>query len=215
VKAAPPAAAAKAPVAAAATPAYASHSDALRELAGLWGKPLAAGDPCEAALKLNLRCYQGKGGLYELRLLDRPAILTLHDGQQVGYAVLTALDDNSATLRVNGKMHTLGVAALAARFDGEYTTFWTAPRGYRDQVTVGVTGPDVDWIAARLAQLNGVTAPKSDQPLDARSRKLLREFQAKQNLKADGVTGPRTWMRLSQLSGVAEPRLLAAKGQGK
>jgi general secretion pathway protein A len=215
VKAAPPAAAVKALVAPAATPAYASHGDALRELAGLWGKSLAAGDPCEAALKLNLRCYQGKGGLYELRLLDRPAILTLHDGQQVGYAVLTALDDNTATLRVNGKPHTLGVAALAARFDGEYTTFWTAPRGYRDQVTVGVTGPDVDWIAARLARLNGVAAPKADQPLDDRSRKLLRQFQAKQNLKADGVTGPRTWMRLSQLSGVAEPRLLAAKGQEK
>ena len=45
--------------------------------------------------------------------------------------------------------------------------------------------------------------------------KLLREFQAKQNLKADGVAGPRTYMRLSQLGGVDEPRLLAAKGQGK
>ncbi|MES2756856.1 MAG: AAA family ATPase [Pseudomonadota bacterium] len=199
----------------AATPAYASTSDALRELAGLWGKPLPAGEPCEAALKLNLRCHQGKGGLYELRQLDRPAILTLHDGRQVGYAVLAALDDNSATLRVNGKPHTLGVAALAARFDGEYTTFWTAPRGFREQVAVGAAGEDVDWIAARLAQLNGMAAPAPGQPLDARSRKQLRDFQARQNLKADGVTGPRTWMRLSQLGGVAEPRLLAAKGQGK
>ena len=199
----------------AATPAYASTNDALRELAGLWGKPLPAGEPCEAALKLNLRCYQGKGGLYELRLLDRPAILTLHDGQQVGYAVLTALDDNAATLRMNGKRHTLGVAALSARFDGEYTTFWTAPRGFREQVAAGAAGPDVDWIAARLAQMNSSAAPTPDQPLDARSRKLLREFQSRQNLKADGVTGPRTWMRLSQLSGVAEPRLLPAKGQEK
>jgi general secretion pathway protein A len=46
-------------------------------------------------------------------------------------------------------------------------------------------------------------------------QRLLREFQARQNLKADGVTGPRTYMRLSQLGGVAEPRLLATKGQGK
>jgi general secretion pathway protein A len=197
------------------TPAYASSSDALRELAGLWGKPLPAGEPCQAALKLNLRCYQGKGSLYELRLLDRPAILTLHDGRQVGYAVLTALDDNTATLRVNGKRHTLGVAALAARFDGEFTTFWTAPRGFRDQVALGLSGPDVDWIGTRLAQLNGIAAPQADQPLDARMRKLLLEFQTAQHLKADGVTGPRTWMRLSQLSGVAEPRLLTANGQGK
>ncbi len=204
-----------APVAPAATPAYASAADALRELAGLWGEKLAPGDPCQAALKLNLRCYQGRGGLYELRLLDRPAILTLHDGQQIGYAVLTALDDNTATLRVDGKTQTLGVAAIAARFDGEYTTLWTAPRGFREQVAAGENGPDVDWVAARLAQLNGVAAPALDQPLDHKMQKLLREFQAKQNLKADGVTGPRTYMRLSQLGGVTEPRLLAAKGQGK
>ena len=199
----------------AATPAYASADDALRELARLWGEPLPAGEPCEAALKLNLHCHQGKGGLYELRLLDRPAILTLHDGQQVAYAVLTGLDDTTATVRVNGKPQALSVAAIAARFDGAYTTLWSAPRGFRDQVAAGEQGPDVDWIAARLAQLNGIEAPALNQPLDRRMQKLLREFQAGQNLKADGVAGPRTYMRLSQLGGVSEPRLLAAKGQGK
>ena len=192
----------------AAMPAYASIDDALRELAGLWGDPLPAGEPCQAALQLNLHCHKGKGGLYEVRLLDRPAILTLHDGQEVAYAVLTKLDDNQATLRVNGKSQTLGVAALAARFDGEYTTLWSAPRGFRDQVAADEVGPDVDWIAARLAQINNVAAPALNQPLDARMRKLLREFQKQQNLKADGVTGPRTYMRLNQLGGVDEPRLL-------
>jgi general secretion pathway protein A len=46
-------------------------------------------------------------------------------------------------------------------------------------------------------------------------QKVRPEFQAKQTLKADRVTGPRPYMRLSQLGGVDEPRLLAAKGQGK
>jgi hypothetical protein len=32
---------------------------------------------------------------------------------------------------------------------------------------------------------------------------LLREFQKQQNLKADGVAGLRTYMRLNQLGGVA------------
>jgi general secretion pathway protein A len=210
-----PAPAVKAPATPVATPAYASTADALRELAGLWGQKLGPGEPCQAALKLNLHCHVGKGGLYELRLLDRPAILTLHDGPQVGYAVLTGLDDTTATLRADGKTQKLGVAAIAARFDGEFTTFWTAPRGFRDQVTAEDQGPDVDWIAERLAQLNGIAAPALNQPLDRKMQKLLREFQAKQNLKADGVTGPRTYMRLSQLGGVDEPRLLATKGQGK
>jgi general secretion pathway protein A len=203
------------PATPAATPVYASAADALRELAQLWDAKLAPGEPCQAALKLNLRCYQGRGGLYELRLLDRPAILTLHDGPNVAYAVLAGLDDTTARLRVNGKSETLNVAALAARFDGEYTTFWTAPRGFREQVASGEKGPDVDWVATRLAQINGVEPPSLDRPLDGKMQRLLREFQSGQNLKADGVTGPRTYMRLSQLGGVNEPRLLATKGQGK
>jgi general secretion pathway protein A len=196
------------------TSGYASEAAALRELASLWGQALAAGAPCEAAPRLNLRCHQGRGGLYELRQLDRPAIVTLYDGQQRGYAVLTALDENTVTLSANGKRETVAVAALAKRFGGEFTTLWHMPRGFREHVAAGDAGPDVDWIAASLAQLNREAAPASGQPLDRRTEELLRAFQSKHNLKADGVAGPRTYMRLNQLSGVAEPRLLAA-GTGK
>jgi general secretion pathway protein A len=74
---------------------------------------------------------------------------------------------------------------------------------------------DVDWIAGRLAQLNKRDAPHLGQPLDDATRRLLRGFQTNQNLKADGVAGPRTYMRLNQLGGVDEPRLLVATGTGK
>ncbi|WP_426196125.1 AAA family ATPase [Massilia sp. DWR3-1-1] len=201
--------------AAVATPAYGSIDDALPELAALWGAKLGAGTPCQAALKVNLHCHQGKGGLYELRLLDRPAILTLHEGAQVGYVVLVKLTDSTATLRMNGVTQQLSVASVAARFDGQYTTVWSAPRGFRDQVTLDDTGADVDWIAARLAEVNGTPAPALGIAFDRRARTQLRQFQSEQNLKADGVAGPRTYMRLNQLAGVAEPRLLAAKPQGR
>jgi len=56
----------------------------------------------------------------------------------------------------------------------------------------------------------GGDAPPADRPLDGPAARQLRAFQAAQNLKADGVAGPRTYMRLSQMSGVDEPRLLAA-----
>jgi general secretion pathway protein A len=189
--------------------AHASQDAALRELAALWGQPLPAGEPCQAATKLDLRCHQGRGGLYELRLLDRPAIVTLHDGGKTGYAVLTRMDDTSATLSVNGKRQTVNLAALAPLFDGEFTTFWKVPRGFRDQLALGDKGPDVDWIAEHLANMNNATVPPADQPFGKHMQELLRDFQSKQNLKADGVAGPRTWMRLNQMSGVEEPRLLS------
>jgi general secretion pathway protein A len=195
--------------------AQAREADALRELALQWGQGLAPGEPCQAALKANLRCYQGKGGVYELRLLDRPAVVALHDGARQGYAVLTAIDERSVTLAANGKRQVLDLAEFVQRFDGAFTTFWKVPRGFRDQVVAGDHGADVDWIAGQLARLNRSAAPRVDQPLDARTREWLRVFQQQQNLKADGVAGPRTYMRLNQLSGVDEPRLLAAAGTGK
>ncbi|MGJ7917715.1 AAA family ATPase [Massilia sp. LXY-6] len=193
----------------------ATQTEALRELGTLWGQQLPTEQPCQGAPKLNLRCYQGRGGLYELRLLDRPAIVALHDGQKLGYAVLTAMDENSATLSVNGQRQKVSLAALATRFDGEYTTLWKVPRAFREEVHPGDTGADVDWIAGRLAQLNKLEAPPAERPLDEPTRRLLRAFQSGQNLKADGVAGPRTYMRLNQLSGVDEPHLLAANGTGK
>jgi general secretion pathway protein A len=220
-----PSARPKAPAAAEALPAaaqapakpllLATQTEALRELGTLWGQQLPTDTPCQGAPKLNLRCYQGRGGLYELRLLDRPAIVALHDGQKLGYAVLSSMDADSATLSVNGQRQKVSLGALATRFDGEYTTLWKVPRAFRDEVHPGDSGPDVDWIAARLAELNQLTAPPTEQPLDEPTRRLLRAFQSKQNLKADGVAGPRTYMRLNQLSGVDEPRLLASSGTGK
>jgi general secretion pathway protein A len=213
-------AAAPAPLVRVATPApapagHAREADALRALAALWGQQLAAGEPCQAALKANLRCYQGKGGLYELRLLDRPAVVALHDGPRLAWAVLGSIGERSVTLVAGGQRQVVDLADFVARFDGAFTTLWKVPRGFRDQVAAGDHGADVDWIAERLAQLNKVQPPAVDQPLGKRTQEMLREFQVRQNLKADGVAGPRTYMRLNQLSGVEEPRLLALNRTGK
>jgi len=197
-----------------------SENDALRALAALWGPSFAGiggASPkatCEAAQRANLRCHQGRGGLYELRLLDRPAVVTLHDGPRTGYAVLVGMDGSSVLLAVDGRRERVAIPAFVARFGGEFTTFWRMPGAFRDVVGQGDRGPDVDWIAQRLAGLNKAGAPALDQPLDARTKEWLRAFQAAQDLKADGVAGPRTYMRLNQLSGVVEPRLLAANGTG-
>ncbi len=213
--AAPQAAAASAPPVAlpgGVIAASASSAPLLRELAALWGVTLPDGEPCQAAAKQSLRCLQTKGGLAELRQLDRPVMLTLHDDPAVpAYVLLTALDGNNATLSIGGKRQSISVDALAARFDGEFTTLWRAPRSWRDEVGSGDHGPDVDWLAKRLSQLYGLKKPAENQPLDEGLQRRLKEFQAAQHLKADGVAGPKTFIRLNQLGGAQEPRLLAGK----
>jgi general secretion pathway protein A len=180
----------------------------LRQLAALWGQTLPSGEPCQVALKLNLRCLQTRGGVDELRQLDRPAVLTLRaDPSTPRYVLLTALDAGGATVVFGGQSRHLSLSALADRYDGSYVTFWRAPRSWRDEVADGDHGPDVDWLARHLAQLYGLKKPAENQPLDAALMRRLREFQSAQRLKADGVAGPKTFIRLHQLAGVVEPRL--------
>ncbi|PHV07556.1 peptidoglycan-binding protein [Janthinobacterium sp. BJB412] len=197
---------------AAATLGAAADSEAvMRQLAALWGLTLPDGEPCQLAAKMSLRCLQGKATLAELRRLDRPALLVLDDNPAAPrYALLIGLGDKTATLSVAGRQQNIPLAALEQRYAGEYATFWRAPRGWREQVGGGDHGADVDWLARRLAQLYGLKKPLEGQPLDAALQLRLREFQQAQQLKADGVAGPKTFIRLNQLGGVAEPRLLVS-----
>jgi general secretion pathway protein A len=211
-----PAAPSTAPVVPVAPAVAATSEIALRQLAALWGQTVPEGEFCPAAAKLNLRCLHAKGGLEDLRRLDRPAVLKLNDDPIAPrFALLTAMDGQRATLSIGGKSEQVDLDTLANRFDGSFITLWRTPRGWRDEVSAGDHGPDVDWLAKRLAALRGLKKPQDDQPLDGATQQLLREFQVSQNLKADGVAGPKTFIRLSQLAGISEPRLQAQSVAGK
>src|SRR5450830_767888 len=206
--------AASAALAAASTSAPASMPDrnaVLRQLAALWGEQLPAGDACQAGARAGLRCLHSRGGIAELRVLDTPAMLALRDGEgREQLALLTRLQGETATLMLDGKQQSLPLAQLAQRSDGSFTTFWRAPRGWRDEVPPGARGADVDWLAQRLAQQRGLPAPAANLPLDAEMQGQLRAFQQSQNLRADGLAGPKTYIRLRQLGDNAEPRLSSA-----
>lgn len=201
-------------VAAASTSAPASVPDrnaVLRQLAALWGEQLPAGDACQAGARAGLRCLHSRGGIAELRVLDTPAMLALRDGEgREQLALLTRLQGETATLMLDGKQQSLPLAQLAQRSDGSFTTFWRAPRSWRDEVPLGARGADVDWLAQRLAQQRSLPAPAANLPLDAEMQGQLRAFQQSQNLRADGLAGPKTYIRLRQLGDNAEPRLSSA-----
>lgn len=190
------------------------------ELARLWGERLDAGEPCEAALARGLHCYQGSGGLSELRQLDRPALIQLKgDDNTLHPALLLSLNKAGARLHDGDREYSVSLIALGRHVSKDFFTFWRAPANHRATLLGGEQGPDVDWVAGQLARLNGTKAG-TGQSFDAELIAQLREFQRAQGLHPDGIAGPRTFMHLNVSAGIAEPRLsndmaFAAAAQGK
>lgn len=184
------------------------EKEAWRELAQAWKLDVPAGDPCVALAREQVQCFSRNLGLAMIRQLGRPGIVTL-DAQtgQPSYAILSALTDQTATLRAAGTEQTVTLAALAERWQGDFATLWRAPAGYRDNPQDGQGGPGVDWVAARLASAKGAPAPTGEAKVDARLRAELRAFQLAQGLPVDGRLGPLTYMQLNRATGVEEPRL--------
>ena len=203
--------------AAPATPQGTDSAATLRRLAALWGVSAGPGDVCAEVPRHNLRCLATRGTLDDLRLLDRPAMVTLNDDPATPtHALLVALGEQGGTLEIGGRRQAVTRAALENRYGGTFTTLWRAPPGWRAQLAAGDRGPEVDWLARRLAQWAGAARPPDNAALDGETLDRLRQFQAAQQLKADGVAGPKTFIRLSLLGGAGlperEPRLVPAAG---
>lgn len=190
-----------------------NEDEAVRQLAKSWGVPPPdkdGGDPCDVLKKNGLFCYRSSG-LGELRQLDRPAILKLHDyTNRTYYALLTGLADSSATLQVGAATQKVSLVILTRWFRGEFSLLWRAPHGFSGPVRLDDSGPQVEWIANQLAKIYGAKQQVHNQVFDQKMQKQIREFQAAQGLFVDGIAGPVTLMQLNRVAGLKEPHLNTA-----
>jgi general secretion pathway protein A len=190
-------------------PAVASDaSRAYRELAKQWGQTVTDGDACQLLQQAALRCYVSNKGFAEIRQLDRPVLLNLHDtSRQPAYALLTSLSDTQANLTMDGKRYVVSLLALSQHFQGDFVTLWKVPEDFRERVRHGDQGKDIDWLATQLAKLNDKQAPAANAPFEQELERQVKEFQSAQGLQADGLVGPKTLMQLNRAIGSNEPRL--------
>jgi len=183
---------------------------AWRQLAPAWQLPAGA-DPCPAPAASPVQCYRGANlSLPLIRQLGRPGILTLQLGNEPPvHAVLTGLNDGTATLQVEGRPLKVPLLSLGTVWRGDFATFWRPPPGYGGELTERSAGPAVDWLALRLSKIDGAPLPPaSGATFDPALRARLQAFQRAHGLRADGRAGPLTLMQLSHATGGDEPRLV-------
>ena len=184
------------------------------ELMRLWAVRAVEADVtalrrCPPVLAPGLFC-QTDLGLDALVAAGRPALVFLDaapltDGARTrpapsgagAWAVLLGADARRARLWLADVVVDVERVDLVRHFRGRSVAIWRAPRLLVRVPQSGDSGPDVDWLAARLAAEPRAAAghdPAAPGPavLDAALAAALRDAQRRRGLAADGVPGPAT-----------------------
>ncbi len=177
-----------------------------------WGVaylPAEPGGACRYAESFGLSCLFRRGSLGSLRLLNRPAVLTLTGapGEQF-HAALMTLSEESASIVLEGKKLTIPIQELQDRWLGEFSVVWRRPP-FAGILRPGDRGPGVAWLERQLAALRREPAKKrSGMILEGDLLEHLREFQRERGLAPDGVVGPNTLIHLDSALGGSSPQLI-------
>jgi len=179
-----------------------------------WGADYREGNPCGQAEGLGLRCRTERGGLDELRKLNRPAVLRMRDDQSREFhAALIKLDRDSATFVVDAKTRVVALSALAVQWSGYYSLLWRVPPAIQGTIRPGARGPAVAWLSRQLTDLQGGTPAATEDPVfDETMIRQIKQFQLAQGLIPDGTVGPQTLIRLVGETDVSAPRLVVDHG---
>ena len=180
----------------------------LFKLYGIAYDPDSRGAACKLAEAVDMHCLYARGGIADLLRANQPAVL-LFDGagkERQFHAVLTALDEESATLIVAGTKQRVPLAQIAPLWTGKYVLLWYAPPGFGNLLVAGGRGPAVSWLRQNLARAHG---GKADGPavFDDELVDRVKAFQLAEGMAPDGEAGAFTLIRLNLRLDDKLPRL--------
>ena len=148
----------------------------------------------------------------DLAKINRPGVIWIKPtsgNSGLKAIMLVGLDSTSVFLRGASGEITLSREQFLSSWSGSYLYLWQPPKSF-NVLQVGVRNPQaVSWLQDRLA----IVDQRSERIITggrytgAIAEKVV-NFQAQQGLKADGVVGRETIIRLNQLANLQIPRLI-------
>ncbi len=184
-----------------------TEAGAYRRLLALWGTALTGDqDPCGQAAKAGLACLDQHGSWAQVHMLNRPAVLTLTDQHgQRHRVVLTALDNQSATLTLGERSERVPLDTVSRLWFGDFTIVWRPKSARARRLAIGSSGEAVRWLRRKLSALHGSSVdPEHGDVYDQALADAVQEFQRQHRLVADGVAGVLTQVVLD--STLADPQ---------
>jgi general secretion pathway protein A len=189
---------------------------AFTALFGLWSAEYSAGSGrgCDQAGAHGLSCVWQRGSLAQLKLINRPAILSLIDASGAPrQVVLAGLEGDAARLLIGSREARVPVAELADYWFGEFLVLWRPQGSGLRPLRAGMRGEDVRWLRQGLEQLGGLSASGATQDyFDADLERLVEDFQRSRRLAVDGIAGVQTQLVLDAALGAPGTPTLAGTG---
>ncbi len=161
-----------------------------------WGVADPAGTAarrCAGARDVGLVCTAKSGGWPTLARSNVPAIVELVvPGGNPRYATVTALDRDRVTLDVGVRHAMFSTADVTSFWNGRFTIVWRPPFATAAGIGLGARGPDVAWVAERIALVDGRPGDGSVAVYDERLRDRVVGFQRSRSIHPDGIVGEET-----------------------
>ncbi len=187
---------------------------AYSRLFALWSARYMAGseDACSQALRQGLECLNEEGGFEVLRRFNRPAILPVSDvNGTVHQVVVTKLTQDTAQLMIGDTTHDVALADLEQHWRGDFQLLWKPPQLDTRNLSLNMQGEPIGVLRNRLRQWAGLapeTAP--NEVFDTSLETLVKQFQLRNGLVADGVAGIQTQAVLDAALAAVNSPLLSA-----
>lgn len=172
-----------------------------------WGLNLKGPNVCATALEQGHQCFRKvDSSLSELQSLNRPGLVQLQQGAVKRWVQLDQWSGDTVTLTSGKQTWKLPSKQFASLWSGRFTTLWRQPMDQPTRLFVAQPEePAGRWLDRRLQKLQakGALTASATTPGDR-----IKAFQKEHGLKGDGKAVPSTFIRVNQLTGVTEPRLL-------
>jgi general secretion pathway protein A len=185
---------------------------AFASLLNLWSAEFRAGSgqPCEQVRAQRLECVYQKGSWGQLRVQNRPAILSLIDsGGNTHQVVLAGLTDHTAHVWVGNAKHEVTQSSLSRYWPGDYLLVWRPHTASQRPMAIGMRGNEVLWLRKSLDEALNQHQPSDSDYYDEALAERVATFQRANRLTIDGIAGLQTQIVLdSVVDSASTPRLL-------
>jgi len=177
-------------------------------LFSVWGKvPYKGITACQSAVEQGLSCYQQQGNWMSLTRLNYPAVVYLvDDNQQDFYGAVIAVDGEQLLMQLGEQQLWVDRAWFNQHFSGTFEILWQAPNLPMMDISQKSSPGQLQWLENALAHVNNRNTRRVNQ-FDVQLENDLKSFQSQHGLKADGIAGNQTLVRLNLYLSQQGPRL--------